>query len=613
MTIKSGSANNEVITLAEAVTLAGLFNRRVERTPGKVAYRQYDRPVGIWRSYTWQQVADLSGRWRHGFRQQGLAVGERIAIWLENSVDWVCCEQAALAEGLVVVPLYAWDNPENQAYILNNCGCSILVIDTVAQWQDLLQCGHPLSALERVLCREESSTAEQHLILTPLSHWLPETGGEDAGPELHPEDLATIVYTSGTTGHPKGVMLSHRNILWNCEAVLKVHPALADDIFLSFLPLSHAFERTVGYYIPMMSGCCIAYCRSIQDLAEDMRLIRPTVLISVPRIYERIAGRIQERLAEKGRLAQWLFAAAVAVGFRRFEARRAQRRQRLLDLLTWPIFERLVASPLLDRFGGRLRLAVTGGAPVQERISRLFLGLGLPLVQGYGLTEAAPVVSANLQEENRPASVGPPLPGVEVRLSTEKELLVRSPGVMLGYWQRPELSREAVDDQGWLKTGDIAELIDGFIHIVGRSKELLVTSTGEKVSPVALEMALEQDPLISQAMVVGEGKPMVAALLVVHAQGWRRLAEGIGLDPDDPTSLESSQVHTAVLRIVNTLLHDFPVSAQVRGVALLHEEWTIDNGLLTPTLKLIRERITARFARQIDAIYSRSRANSPVG
>jgi long-chain acyl-CoA synthetase len=594
--------SNPIITVDEAVTLSGLFERRCARTPDSVAYRQFDRTAEIWRDHSWRQVAEGVGYWRHGLRRQGLAPGDRVALWLVNSVAWVCCEQAALAEGLIVVPLYARDNPENLAYILNDCGCRLLVLDDGEQWHQLRQCSGPLPALERVVCLEDTSARDDG-ILQPLKQWLPGEPAREGGPDLRPDNLATIIYTSGTTGRPKGVMLSHHNILWNCQAVLQVHPAYPDDVFLSFLPLSHSFERTVGYYIPMMAGCCIAYCRSIQELAEDMRLIRPTILISVPRIYERIAARIHEQLARKGWLAGWLFAAAVAVGFRRFVARRDHRRQNLADCLAWPILKRLVAARILAGFGGRVRLAVTGGAAVQEEISRLFIGLGLPLVQGYGLTEAAPVVSSNQPEDNKPTSVGRPLPGVDVRLTEENELLVRSPGVMLGYWQQAELTSEVLDSCGWLKTGDIAWIVDGFIHIIGRSKEILVTSTGEKVAPVAMEMVLEQHPLIDQAMIVGEGKPYVAALLVLNQQAWRREAARLGLDPDAPATLGAEPVKRSILKKIAALLHSFPAQVQVHGVFLTLEAWTIENGLLTPTMKLIRERIAAKYAGEIEAIY----------
>ncbi len=607
MTQQAMTEEQSVITMTEAATLAGLFRQRCVRTPDKIAYQQFDRSAGVWRSYTWQQVAETVERWRYGLRRQLLQPGDRIALWLANSVTWVSCEQAALAEGLIVVPLYERDNPENLAYSINDCGARLLVVDTEAQWRQLDTCGLDMPCLEQVVCVQAPPSASHDQRLHPLAQWLPAEPIHSSAPALQPDDLATIIYTSGTTGRPKGVMLSHLNILWNCHAVLQIHPARPDDLFLSFLPLSHSFERTVGYYIPMMAGCCIAYCRSIQELAEDMRTLRPTILISVPRIYERISARIQERLSHKGAAARLLFNAAVRVGFRRFAAQQDHRQPSLPDRLAWPILQRLVAARITDGFGGRLRLAVAGGAPLQEELSRLFIGLGVPLVQGYGLTEAAPVVSANVMADNRPASVGRPLPGIETRLSEEGELLIRSPGCMQGYWGQAELTREVLDTQGWLKTGDLAQMVDGFIHIIGRCKEILVTSTGEKVSPVPLEMVLEQHPLIDQAMVVGEGKPFIGALLVLNPQAWQHEAARIGLDANNPAVLATQAAQAALLRTITPLLHSFPAPSQVHGVCLLHEPWTIDNGLLTPTMKLIRDRITTRYEREIEGIYQQHR------
>ncbi|MBM9537556.1 long-chain fatty acid--CoA ligase [Desulfobulbus alkaliphilus] len=589
------------------MSLPDLFRQRCQKTPDAVAYRQFDRLAGIWRGYTWQEVGNEVSRWRNALRRTAMQPGDRVALWMANSVAWVCCEQAALAEGLVVVPLYARDNPENLTYILNDCSCSLLVVDHSEQWGQLLDCGQKMTALQRVICLQETDESVNLDILQSAVQWLPGKQPEEPVPgtelNIQAHDPATIVYTSGTTGLPKGVMLSHANILSNCRAVLDVHPARPDDIFLSFLPLSHSFERTVGYYIPMMAGCCIAYCRSIQELAEDLQVIQPTVLISVPRIFEKISARIQEQLNEKGKMAQLLFAAAVKIGYRRFLTDRARTQARITDRLFWPVLKRLVADKILRRFGGRLRLAVTGGAPLQVELSRQFIGLGLPLVQGYGLTEAAPVVSANHEHDNRPESVGPPLPGVEIRLNEEGELQVKSPGVMLGYWNNEEQTRESLDSEGWLKTGDIARVEDGYIYIIGRSKEILVTSTGEKIAPVPLEMTLEQHPLIEQAMVVGEGKPYIIALLSLDVKAWQQQATGLGLDPNSAEALHDPTARSTVLATVSGRLHKFPASAQIRGVVLTTEKWSIDNGLLTPTLKLIRNRIATRYAMDIESVY----------
>lgn len=603
-TESTATGTTEIITPHQASTLTALFAARVSRTPDKIGFRQYDRKRESWQNYTWNDVSKRVDRLRQGFRSQGLQPGDRVAILLPNSIEWVCADQAALAEGLVVVPLYLRDNPDNQAYIIQNSGATTLFIDSIARWQDLKKTGTALPELIHVLCLEEVDD-QQETLLQHLDSWLPTENVIGAEIKVTSDDLATLVYTSGTTGRPKGVMLTHRNILWNCHAILQIIPASSEDVFLSFLPLSHAFERTVGYYIPIVAGASIAYSRSIQELSADMQIIRPTVLISVPRIYERVAERIEEKLSQKGPLSRKLFRTAIDLGYREFESVRDNQQISPLDHILGQILVKIVGKKILAAMGGRIRIAVTGGAALSEDISRQFIGLGLNLVQGYGLTEASPVISTNCPEENFPASVGRPLPDVEVRLDEMGELQVKSPGVMQGYWQQPELTQEAFTDDGWLKTGDVAELVNGFIYIRGRLKEFLITSTGENIAPVAMEMTLEKHPLINQALVLGEARPFPSALLVLNASVWQKVAQQLGLDPDDPQALLSETAKRYVLDLAKDLLHNFQSPSMIHGVHLSLEEWTIENGMLTPTLKLIRKRIKKRYAQEIEDIYVR--------
>lgn len=595
----------DIIGCDEALTLHGLFRRRVEKSPDVIAYKQYDPGEGGWKSYTWQDAGALVARWQEALAKEDLAAGDRVAVLLNNCVEWVCFDQAALSLGLVVVSLYTTDNPENIAYILEDAGATLLLLGDGGQWEALK--GY-IPALQRVLClNRDRVDIQDDARFSYVDEWLGE-GRPDtspAGRDVVPGALATIIYTSGTTGRPKGVMLSHYNILWNAEAVLRLIPGYREDVYLSFLPLSHAFERTAGYYLPVMAGSCVAYARSIQDLAEDLLAIRPTMLVSVPRIFERVYARVQHQLKEKGALASLLSRLTEEIGWRRFEA--AQGRGEgvgTLQRLLWPLLNRLVADKVVSRLGGRLRIAVSGGAPLYGAISHFFIGLGLPLVQGYGLTEAAPVVSANRPENNIPESVGEPLPGIEIRIGEKDELLVRSPGVMMGYWKRPEDTRQAVDGEGWLHTGDQAEIVDNHIFIRGRLKDILVTSTGKKVAPADMEMCITQDPLFDQAMVIGEGRPYIAALIVLNRPAWGALAAALSLDADDPASLHSLRTSEVVLDKIRELLHAFPGHAQVRAVHLTLEPWSIENGLLTPTMKLKRPEIERRFPEEIRQLYA---------
>ena len=591
------AGTSDVIGAEEARTIPGLFLRRCERTPDAEAYRQ--REPETWRAYTWRDTKREVGRWQRALAREPLVRGDRVAVLARSGVEWVAFDLVAQSLGLVVVPLYTTDNPGNLAHILGDCGARLLFADTVARWRPLAPLAREFPSLERLVCLEESAPDERFagVGFSVVRDWLPAEAADPEDRAGPPESLATIVYTSGTLGRPKGVMLSHANLLANAQAVLAAVAGYREDLYLSFLPLSHAFERTVGYYVPMMAGSTVAYARSVQRLPEDLAAIRPTVLVSVPRIYERAYARIAGDLAER-RLARALFDATVALGWGRFEGRR-----NIAATLAWPLARRLVAKRILDRLGGRVRVAVSGGAPLAPELARVFIGLGLPLLQGYGLTEAAPVVAANRLEDNVPDSVGRALPGVELRLGADDELLVRGPSVMLGYWRQPEATRAAIDADGWLHTGDKARIEGGRVHIVGRLKEILVLSTAEKVPPADLELAITEDPHFEQAMVVGEGLPYLAALVVLSRERWPGLAHAAGVDPRDPGALSAPAVVGAALARIERQLARFPSYARVRRAWLTLEPWTIEAGLITPTLKLKRAELAQRFAGEIAQLY----------
>jgi long-chain acyl-CoA synthetase len=417
-----------------------------------------------------------------------------------------------------------------------------------------------------------------------------------------PGEVAALIYTSGTTGRPKGVLLSNLALLWNAQASAAVVPPRPDDVFLSILPLAHAFERTVGYYLPMMGGCTVAFSRSPQDLAEDMTVIRPTVMLGVPLLFERMAAAIQTKASECW-LSQLLLRITVTIGYWRFCSRKRRSWFRPASVLPWLLLKHLVAKRVLKAFGGRLRVAISGGAPLDQHVHRMLLGLGLPLVEGYGLTEAAPVVAANDLDDNLPGSVGRPLPGIEVKLTTKGELLVRSPSMMVGYWKDDLHTKQALDADGWLSTGDGAECdANRHIFIHGRLADVIVLSIGEKVDPNVVENEIRRDPLFAQALVVGNRRPFLAALIVLNVPLWIQFAAERGLDPRQPNHPASK---IELLARISSLLAALPHYAQVRAVCLTTQPWTIEGGLLTPTLKVKREVAIPLFIDEIDALYAR--------
>jgi long-chain acyl-CoA synthetase len=427
-------------------------------------------------------------------------------------------------------------------------------------------------------------------------------------PERHitADLLVSIVYTSGTTGRPKGVMLTHENLLWNAWYASQCADFGAHEVFLSFLPLSHTLERTGGYYLPMLIGAEVAYARSIAQLAQDLQEIRPTVLISVPRIYERVYRRIQDNLEKKGLLARLLFKLAVKVGWRRFELEQGRARWHP-ELLLWPLLDKLVAGNVTSKLGGRLRLAISGGAALSPEIAHVFIGLGVPIYQGYGLTESSPVVTSNRPDSNVPSSIGQPLPGVEVRIGDNDELLTRSRCVMRGYWKNEDATRAMIDAEGWLHSGDKVSVdANGHYAIVGRIKDIIVLNNGEKVPPSEMEAAIQLDPLFEQAMIVGEGKPYLAALIVLNEEHWKSFAAHRHLDPAQPATLRDPKVVKALTKHVAHQLKHFPGYAQIRRLHLDLKPWTLEDGLLTPTLKIKRDLIFNRYREAIEVLYADS-------
>ena len=595
-------SRTDYITLDVADTLAGIFQERVRRTPDRPAYQQFDEQKEQWETLSWSQMAAAVGRWQAALRGEGLTPGDRIALMLRNCREWVMFEMAAQGLGLVTVPIYTNDRAENVGYILQDAGVKLFLIEDQEKWSALEEIEDQLAGLRRIVTMKPVKASGIQLRLIHVDDWLPAEGEFEAQP-LDGKQLATIVYTSGTTGRAKGVMLSHYNMLWDINAGLKAIDVYPDDVFLSFLPLSHTLERSIGYYLPIVTGSTVAYARSIPQLAEDLLTIRPTILISVPRIFERINAKIQAKLEEDPAPVRALFNKAVDVGWRRFEYQQG-RGSKSLDFMLWPILERLVASKITEKLGGRLRFTVCGGAPLSSEVARLFIGLGVPVVQGYGLTETSPVISVNRLEDNLPSSVGRPLQGVEVKVGENDELLTRSPAVMLGYWNNPEATGETIDEQGWLHTGDQVHIDEqGHITITGRLKEIIVLATGEKVPPADMEMAILMDSLFEQVLVLGEGRPFLTALVVLSQDRYRSLAQRLDLDADDPATLQNEVLKNNILERLQDRLHSFPGYARIHNIGMVDEPWTTENGLITPTLKLRRSRILAKYATLAESLY----------
>lgn len=599
---------DDMIPIEIAQTLDGLFKERVKRSPQAIAYRDYDVNHEIWRDYTWADMANAVTLWQTALAQENLSPGDRVAVMMRNCPQWVMFEQSALGLGLVVVPLYTEDRAENAAWCLNHAGAKLLLLENLAQWEALAEVSDQLQQLTRIIIltassRNVSQTGDKRVVA--LQDWLPEEAKDTSSIRNDPHSMATLIYTSGTTGRPKGVMLSHHNILTNAHGSAQVVMVTPDDLLLSFLPLSHTFERTAGYYVPMLCGATIAYARSIRQLQEDLPIIRPTILISVPRIYEKVYAGIQAKLMEGPAFARLLFKLAVDVGYSRFEYQQGRSNWRLSHLL-WPLLDKLVARKVMEKLGGRLWQVMSGGAALSPEVSRIFIGLGLPILQGYGLTETSPVVCANRLNDNQPASVGKPIPGVEVKLGEHDALLIRGPNVMLGYWNNAEATDAILSKDGWLNSGDTAYIDEeGRVTITGRLKDIIVTSTGEKIPPADMEAAILRDPTFEQVMVIGEGRSYLSALVVPSERGWETIATHCNAKNDPKYLARDEYAEEIILEKIARQIREFPGYAKIHRTILIPEPWTVDNEMLTPTLKLKRAKIFERYKAEIDELYSK--------
>ncbi|RME87568.1 MAG: long-chain fatty acid--CoA ligase [Zetaproteobacteria bacterium] len=554
-----------------------LFDRRGERD---------------WRAWRWVHVQEAVLRLAAWLEAQGVKPGDRVGLLGHNRPEWLIADFAILRLGAVTVPAYYTDPPEAVRYVFEDADVHWVLVEEGEQAEKLQG-----ADLKTLVFRGPGGAVDQVIDDPSWDRAL-------TAPLPTREMLATIIYTSGTTGRPKGVMLTHGNILSDIAAGLGGVPVHPGDRFLSFLPLAHAFERTVGHFLPVASGAEIAYAEAVTTVMRDAAEVDPTVILSVPRLFERVYATVLERVQSMPAYRRALFAEAQRLGWKRFQAEHAGGvplswwEERL-----WRLLDRLVHAPIRARFGSRLRAFVCGGAALHPNVARFFLAAGMTLLPGYGLSEASPVLTVNRERWIKPDTVGPPLPGVELKIAEDGELLARGPMVMQGYWRREEETKAALAD-GWLHTGDIAEIDeDGFVRIVDRKKEIMVLSTGENVPPAAIETRLVQDPTIQQAMVIADGRPYVAALLVPDEEALARAWQREKKQPLPENWRENEAVRAWIAARMRAALHDLPRYMQVRRFALVDRPWTLEAGELTPTLKLKRRKILRRYEMLIASLF----------
>lgn len=554
---------------------------------------------------------------------RGLAPGARVAILSENRPEWFLADLACLAAGLVDVPIYP-TNPENEVFeLLLRSGSEALFVSTREQWRKVAPLRAKLPLLKHVFVFDEL-TDEGADRAPPCWRELTHGGRGPSTPSdpvrarlaaIAGDDVATILYTSGTTGEPKGVMLTHDNLLSNCAAMIAHMGVTASDRTLSFLPLSHSFERTAGHYALLMAGGEIAYATAAERVAVEVKEIKPTLVLGVPRFYEKVRARILGALERAPRYRRSLFEFAQRVAAE-WEAANSNGHPPPLRLrVRHELADRLVFSLLRRRMGGRVRFFVSGGAPLDAEIVRFFARFGLPLLEGYGLTETAPVVACNQPARHRAGSVGLALPGVEVRVADDGELLVRGRNVMRGYYQQPEATAQVVDADGSFHTGDIGRIDgDGFIFVTDRKKDLIIGSGGKNVAPAYVEGLLKRSRVVADVCLIGDRRPYLVALVVPDETALKSCLQEAGIAWNHRAEmLAHERVRELFQTAVTSVNESLAPPERVRRFALLLEPFTQENGELTPTLKVKRRVVERRYRALIDALYAEAPATEAEG
>ena len=609
---------DEPRTLVEAVERAVRLHAR----PDALNYKR----GGSWRSISSGEFAGRARAVALGLHALGVGRGERVAILSESSPEWVVADVGCQFAGVVDVPIYPTLAPAQACYIINDSGSVLLFVQDPAAYERVREVVRGCAPLRHVVVLDGEAGAgagdggPEVLTLAQLEdrgraldRERPGLFDELAG-AVGPEDLATIIYTSGTTGEPKGVMLTHSNVVSNLVDTSKRLAYTPEDVVLSVLPLSHVFERG-AMYMYIYHGTAVFFAESIERIGDNMREVRPTIVVAVPRLFEKIYSRIKDKAAEGGRAKTSVLTWAVSVAKRWAKHRSERERVPALLGLQHKLATRLVFSKWQEGMGGRIRLFCSGGAALPEELGYVFLGAGLPIVQGYGLTETSPVICVNAVADNRIGTVGRAIEHVEVRIAADGEIETRGPNVMRGYYNKPEETGRVFTADGWFKTGDIGALdTDGYLRITDRKKELFKTSGGKYIAPQPIEQRIKQSRFVNQVVLIGNGRKFAAALIVPDWEALRSYAQHKGLDAATPADLcRHPRVVDLMQRQVDAVTADLSNYERVKRVALLEHELTVAGGEMTPTLKVKRRVVDEKYKDVIDQLYEQADAGRRQG
>lgn len=595
----------------EIRTLCDVFYHAVGfGKPDHLKYKQ----DGVWRDISSDELKRAVEEFSMGLRALGIEKGERVAILSENRPEWAYTDLACLTAGAVDAPIYATLTPAQVLYILNDSEARAVVVSSPHQVRKVQEVRAQAKHLRHVILVEDvpADLAKDTITFADVRARGREALAKDPdavrkrAAEVQPGDLATLIYTSGTTGDPKGVMLTHSNLVSNTLGSGLVTDTLGpQDVALSFLPLCHVFERMSGHYLMLLKGCTIAYAESVEQVPANMAEVRPTVMSSVPRLYEKMFARVHEKVAGDPPLRQKIFRWAVSVGRENFRHFVEGTKPGLALRVKAALADKLVFSKIKARTGGRLRLFVSGGAPLAREIAEFFGAAGLLILEGYGLTETSPVITVNRPDALKPGSVGQPIKDVEVKIAPDGEILTRGPHVMKGYFKKPEATAEAIDRDGWFHTGDIGMLDErGFLTITDRKKDIIVTSGGKNIAPQPIENVLKTHKLIGEIVMIGNKRNFPAALVVPNFENLEKWAKQKGLAYASREELIARpEVEGLYEETVKELTGHLAQFERIKKLALLPREFTLEAGELTPTLKVKRRVVEQKYKDVIDRMY----------
>lgn len=574
----------------------------------KISYAHRDGDA--WHSLTHDQLRDQVEAFSDGLLRLGVAPGERVGIVSENRIEWIVADFAMAGMGIIDVPVFPTLTAHQEQYIYDNCQAVAIVVSNTAQLTKILSVWDQLPDLKWVITMNPGLSNDPRVVsMTQVMEMSRAATTADERRNLYlqrsgsvkPDDVLTLIYTSGTTGNPKGVMLTHRNLISNVDAATRTIALFDSDVLLSYLPMCHSYERMAGYYLAFTAGCTVYIAESIESVAELMREVRPTIMTSVPRLFERIQARVLGAVERDSPAKQKIFAWALRVG-----ASKVKGSSSPFTAIQYALADKLVFSKIRARVGGRLRFFVSGGAALSVEVGTFFQIMGIHIVEGYGLTETSPVISVHRLEDIVLGTVGQPLDNVSVKIADDGEILARGPNVMKGYWNDEEATRETIDAEGWLHTGDIGEFdARGHLRITDRKKNIFVSSGGKNIAPQPIEALVQQSPFIDQVMLVGDGREYCTALIVPDMDVVRQWAASNGMNdlPNDWVT-SSAELHRAIEADLSKRQREISKYERVRRFKVLNEPFTVDNGLMTPTLKVKRKAVAERYASLIEELYA---------